>query len=66
VTDNEIRDAVSIMKQRVLNVPALAMTAERHVGLVELIIDAEAILRGFKSLRQRTEIEAAIMQELVR
>jgi hypothetical protein len=52
------------MKQRALNVGALTTTAERHVELVELIIDSEAILRGFKPTRPRNEIEAAIEREL--
>ena len=64
MTNDEIRDAVRTMKQRALNVGALTTTAERHVELVELIIDSEAILRGFKPSRPRNEIEAAIEREL--
>ena len=64
MTNYEIGEAVSILKQRVLNVGPMQMTAERHVGLVELIIDCEAILRGFMPKRSREEIEDAIQQEL--
>jgi hypothetical protein len=64
VTDDEIRAAVKTLKQLAVNVIPLTMTAERHVRLIELIIDSEAILRGFKPTRPRNEIEAAIEQEL--
>ena len=47
MTDEEIRDALVTLKRRTLNVAPLEMTAERHVALIELIIDSEAILRGF-------------------
>ena len=67
MTDDEIREALKTMKQRALNVGALTTTAERHVELVELIIDSEAILRGFNPIkRSRKEVEDAIEQEIRR
>jgi hypothetical protein len=67
MTDEEISDAVSIMKQRVQNVGPMQMTAERHVALFELIIDAESLLRPESKLaprRPRAEIIADIEREL--
>jgi len=64
MTYDEIKDAVFIMKQRVGNVAPLEMSAERHMGLIQLIIDSEALLRGFKPTRTRDEIEAAITEEM--
>ena len=64
MTDAEIRDALVTLKRRTLNVAPLTMSAEQHVSLIELIIDAEAILRGFKPQRPRKDIEADIEQAL--
>jgi hypothetical protein len=64
MSDDEINDAVSIMKRRVLNVGAIEMDAERHVALIQLIIDSEAVLHGFPVDRSRSEIEAAITEEM--
>ena len=64
MTDDEIRQALVTLKQRAIVVPANALTAEQHVGLIELIIDAEAILRGFPPRRPRAEIEHDIEQAI--
>jgi len=65
MTDDEIRDAVTILKQRGLRVGALTTTAEQHVEIIELIVDCEAILRGFPTLkRSREEIERTLEQAL--
>jgi len=67
MTDDEIADALSIMKQRVQNVGPMQMTAERHVALFELIIDGESLLRPASMLaprRPREEIVADIEREL--
>jgi len=64
MTDKEIQNAVGIMKQRALNVAPLSMSAEGHIGLIELIIDCEAILRGFQPGRPRQEIERDLKEAL--
>lgn len=64
MTNYEIREAVSILKQRALNVGPMQMSAERHTGLIELIIDCEAILRGFRPTRPREDIETDLKDEL--
>jgi len=64
MTDDEIADAVNIMKQRALRVAANTMSADRHVGLINLIIEVEAISRGFPPKRPREEILADIEREL--
>lgn len=64
MTDDEIRSALVILKRRTLNVAPQQMTAERHVDLIELIIDAEGMLRGFAPERPRKQIEAEILREL--
>ena len=64
MTDDEIREALVTLKRRTLNVAPLEMTAEQHVSLIELIIDSEAILRGYQPKRPRSEIEADIESAL--
>lgn len=64
MTDDEISDALVILKRRILNVAPVSISAERHVALVELIIDCEGMLRGFPPERPRKDIEADIKQAL--
>jgi hypothetical protein len=64
MTDDDIRDALIILKRRTLNVAPLEMTGDRHADLIALVIDAEGLLRGFKPMRSRDEIVAEIEREL--
>ena len=66
MTNDEIRNALVILKPRMLNVAPLEMTGDRHADLIALVIDAEGILRGFKPMRPREDIEADIQRELMR
>jgi hypothetical protein len=66
MTDDEIRDAVEIIKQRALNVAARTMSADKHIGLIRLIYEVEGISRGFPPKRPREEILADIQRELER
>jgi len=60
VTDDEIRAALVELKRKATNVEPLTMSAGDHVELIELIIDAEALLRGFAPQRPREKIERDI------
>jgi hypothetical protein len=64
MTNDEIRNALVILKPRMLNVAPLEMTGDRHADLIALVIDAEGMLRGFKPMRSRAEIVAEIEREL--
>jgi hypothetical protein len=64
MTNAELERAIFSLKQLAVNVIPLTMDGERHVRILELIIDGEAILRGFKPTRPRKDVEAAIEQEL--
>jgi hypothetical protein len=66
MTDDEIADAVNVMKQRALNVAALTMSADRHIGLINLIIEVEEISHGFPPRRPREDILADIEREMSR
>lgn len=57
MTDEEIRDAVKIMRQRASRV------GPQH-ALWDLIIDCEMMLKGLETSVPRPDIEAAVEHEL--
>jgi hypothetical protein len=63
MTNDEIRDALKIMKQRVMGKGLLRMTDDRTSAMLDLIIDAEMMLTVGGS-RPRNEIVADIEREL--
>jgi hypothetical protein len=56
MTDSEISDAVKILRQRVSRRP--------DSSLWDVIFDAEALLRGDRTLASREQIEHWLEQEL--
>lgn len=65
MTNEEIRDALKIMRQRAMGKGLLRMTDERRDKLLELITDTEVMMiSGGGVDRSRSEIIAAIEREL--